>query len=91
MLQRFGPRIYSKYGFFDSFKLSFDYVEEQLSTGQRIAGWGWVDTNYLGIDQGPMLAMIGNHRSESVWKAMRRNAHLRRGLERAGFKGGWLA
>jgi hypothetical protein len=91
MLQRFGPRIYSKYGFFDSFNLSFDYEDVPLSTGQRIAGWGWVDTNYLGIDQGPMLAMIGNHRSESVWKAMRRNAHLRRGLERAGFKGGWLA
>jgi len=26
-----------------------------------------------------------------VWKLMRRNPHLRRGLERAGFTGGWLA
>jgi len=35
--------------------------------------------------------MLGNHRGEVVWGAMRGNAHLRRGLERAGFRGGWLA
>jgi len=38
-----------------------------------------------------MLAMIGNHRNESVWRAMRGNPHLRRGLQRGGFTGGWLA
>jgi hypothetical protein len=91
MHARFGSRIYSKYGFFDSFNLSFDYEDVPLSTGQRIAGWGWVDTNYLGIDQGPLLAMIGNHHNESVWRAMRNNRHLRRGLTQAGFTGGWLA
>jgi len=91
MLARFGSRIYSQYGFFDSFNLSFDYEDVPLSNGQRIAGWGWVDSNYLGIDQGPMLAMLGNFRGESVWRAMRRSPHLRRGLARAGFTGGWLA
>jgi hypothetical protein len=91
MLARFGARIYSQYGFFDSFNLSFDYDDVSLSNGQRIAGWGWVDNNYLGIDQGPMLAMLGNFRGESVWRAMRRSPHLRRGLARAGFTGGWLA
>jgi hypothetical protein len=90
MLARFGPRIYSRYGFFDAFNLSFDYDDVALSTGQRIAGWGWVDSNYLGIDQGPMLAMLGNHENESVWRPMRSNPHLRRGLTRAGFSGGWL-
>ena len=25
-----------------------------------------------------------------IWRTMRRNPHVRRGLERAGFKGGWL-
>jgi hypothetical protein len=34
--------------------------------------------------------MIENHRTGLVWKLMRRNPHLRRGLERAGFQGGWL-
>jgi hypothetical protein len=37
-----------------------------------------------------MLAMMGNHRGELVWQVMRRNAHLVRGLKRAGFTGGWL-
>ena len=35
--------------------------------------------------------MIGNYRNEQVWDNMRNCAPLRRGLERAGFEGGWLA
>jgi hypothetical protein len=34
--------------------------------------------------------MIENYRSGLIWKLMRRSQRLRRGLERAGFKGGWL-
>ena len=45
---------------------------------------------YLGIDQGPMLAMIENYRGDLVWRVMRTNPHLVRGLRRAGFAGGWL-
>ena len=51
---------------------------------------GWVDDDYLGIDQGPILLMIENHRSGLVWKTMRKNPHIRLGLQRAGFEGGWL-
>ncbi len=91
MLARMGARIYSQYGFYDAFNLSFDYDDVPLSNGQRIAGWGWVDNNYLGIDQGPMLAMLSNYKSQTVWRAMRGNPYLRRGLRRAGFTGGWLA
>ncbi len=47
-------------------------------------------SDYLGIDQGPILLMLENYRSGFVWKVMRRNAYIRRGLERAGFTGGWL-
>ena len=35
--------------------------------------------------------MIGNYRNELVWKDMRNCTPVRRGLERAGFEGGWLA
>lgn len=52
---------------------------------------GWVDPDYIGIDQGPILAMIENYRSELVWRIMRENPYLREGLQRAGFQGGWLA
>jgi hypothetical protein len=45
---------------------------------------------YLGIDQGPIVIQIENHRSEIVWKAMHGEPNLVRGLKRAGFTGGWL-
>jgi hypothetical protein len=51
---------------------------------------GWFDVDYLGIDQGPILAMIENYRTDFVWRVMRRNAHIVRGLKKAGFTGGWL-
>ena len=34
--------------------------------------------------------MIENYRSGLVWNVMRKNPYVRRGLERAGFTGGWL-
>ena len=52
---------------------------------------GWVDADYVGIDQGPIVAMIENYRSDLVWRVMRSDPYLRQGLERAGFSGGWLA
>ena len=54
-------------------------------------GVGWVDGDYLGIDQGPILTMIANYRNEFVWEVMKKNPYIRKGLERAGFTGGWLA
>jgi hypothetical protein len=51
---------------------------------------GWLTTDYLGIDQGPILAMIENQRSGLVWRVIRRNPYLVCGLKRAGFSGGWL-
>ncbi len=89
MLARYGSRIYTRYGFLDAFNPSYDY-DGPLRHGQRFAGWGWVDTDYLGIDQGPILLMLANHRADSIWRVMRGNRYLRRGLDRAGFKGGWL-
>jgi hypothetical protein len=89
MHRRHGERIYSRYGFLDSFNPSFEY-DVALHHGRRVPGFGWVDNDYLGIDQGPIIAMIENHRSDLVWHVMRGNPHIRRGLERAGFTGGWL-
>ena len=51
---------------------------------------GWVDGDYIGIDEGSTIAMLENFRSDFVWRVMRRSPYLRRGLERAGFTGGWL-
>ena len=34
--------------------------------------------------------MIENYRSAMIWDVMRKNPYVRRGLQRAGFDGGWL-
>jgi hypothetical protein len=51
---------------------------------------GWMSEGYFGLDQGLMVLMIENYRSEFVWNLMRNCPHIRSGLKRAGFKGGWL-
>ena len=88
MYQRFGTSIYSSYGFLDAFNASFLTAGQPQGKGEQA---GWVDPDYVGIDEGPILAMIENYRSDLVWRVMRANRYLRGGLERAGFTGGWLA
>lgn len=89
MHRRWGGHLVSKYGFLDSFNPSLT-VAVRTQHGKVVPGVGWFDGDYLGIDQGPIVAMIENHRSGLVWKTMRRNPHIVRGLKRAGFTGGWL-
>ena len=74
-MQRY-PGVYRDYGFADAFNPSFKN--------------GWIDVDYLGIDQGPIIAMIENYRSGLIWEKMKKNPHVVRGLRRAGFAGGWL-
>jgi hypothetical protein len=90
MHKRYGQYIYGKYGFVDAFNPSFDY-DVVLKRGRRVRGTGWVDTDYIGIDQGAIISMIENHRSELMWRVMQRNPYLRRGLTLGGFEGGWLS
>ncbi|HLA71520.1 MAG TPA: glucoamylase family protein [Steroidobacteraceae bacterium] len=90
MHDRYGRYIYGKYGFVGAFNPSFDY-DIPVRHGRRVRGVGWVDSDYLGIDQGVIISMIENYRSELIWSVMKRDPNLRRGLERAGFEGGWLS
>jgi hypothetical protein len=87
--RRYGAAIYRVYGFVDAFNPSFP-PDARPATGTVVPGVGWVDADYLGIDQGPIVAMIENHRSGLVWRVMRTSAYLQRALKRAGFTGGWL-
>ena len=89
MREAYGENLYSTYGFLDALNPTFRF-DTAVQHGRIVPGVGWFDTDYLGIDQGPILLMTENHRSELVWKAMRNNPHVRRGLKAAGFTGGWL-
>ena len=90
MYHRFGSSIYSSYGFLDAFNASYPGAaspSQQPGEGKA----GWVDPDYVGIDEGPIVAMIENYRSDLIWRVMRGNPYVQQGLERAGFTGGWLA
>lgn len=52
-------------------------------------GW-WVSPWYFGLNEGPVVLMIENERSGLMWELMRSCPYVRRGLQCAGFQGGWL-
>ena len=87
MKTKYGAKLYGDYGFRDAFNPTYRYPA-RVSNGPTTMGW--FDIDYLGIDQGPILLMAENLRTEFIWKLMQRNPHIRKGLQRAGFTGGWL-
>ncbi|HEY2178851.1 MAG TPA: glucoamylase family protein [Caulobacteraceae bacterium] len=90
MRDLYGEHILGPFGFVDAFNPSFDFAGVRPKIGRCLPGVGWIAPDYLGIDQGPILAMIENWRTGLIWRVMRGNPHIVRGLKRAGFTGGWL-
>ena len=88
MKHRYGSNLYKEYGFVDAFNPTLR--AGQVKFGTINPDLGWFNTDYLGIDQGPIIVMIENYRSGLVWNTMKKNAHIIRGLKKAGFSGGWL-
>ena len=89
MRERFRTNVFGQYGFFDAFNQTYT-LQELPPDGGKTTPQGWFDNEYLGIDQGPILAMIENHRTGLVWDLMRESPPIVRGLCRAGFTGGWI-
>ncbi|MGH7598989.1 MAG: glucoamylase family protein [bacterium] len=81
MRAKYDTLLWKEYGFLDSFNPS--YITPKTPNG-------WFDHDYLGIDQGPIVIMIENLRNDFVWKVMKKNKYIVKGLQRAGFTGGWL-
>ena len=71
-----------EYGFKDAYNPSYTFGKGNEN--------GWIDVDYLGIDQGPIIIQIENYRSQFVWNLMKKNPYITAGLKKAGFKGGWL-
>jgi hypothetical protein len=65
------PLLFGTYGFKDAFNLTQNP--------------DWYDTDFLGIDQGPIVIMIENYRNQAVWNRFMQNADILRGLHQAGF------
>lgn len=90
MRRAYGEPLFGRYGFVDAFNPTLRAPGPVLHHGRIVPGVGWFDTDYLGIDQGPILLMLENYRTGMIWRLMRKNADVTRGLCRAGFSGGWL-
>jgi len=64
-----GDQLWGEYGFYDAFS------EEQ----------NWVADGYLAIDQGPIVAMIENYRTQLPWNLFMANPEIKNGLDELGF------
>jgi len=51
---------------------------------------GWISPCHYGLNQGPVVLMIENYRTGLIWQLMRSCPYIVSGLQRAGFRGGWL-
>ena len=68
MHERWGSRIYGKYGFVDAFNPKID----------------WIDTDVIGINAGIILLSAENMRTANVWRWFMRNREIPRTLDRIG-------
>ena len=60
------------------------------STLRDAAGRGWHSEGTFGLDQGIVVMMIENHRTQLIWKLMRQCPAIRNGMRHAGFIGSGL-
>lgn len=67
MRQKYGDKVYGRYGFTDAFNPQD----------------GWVDSDVIGIDLGITIISIENLRTGNVWRWFMRNAEIRNSLNRA--------
>lgn len=67
-------RIWGRFGFVDAF----------------CDRMNWYARTYLAIDQGPVVAMIENHRSGLLWRLFMRSPQAQAGLARLGFESPWI-
>jgi hypothetical protein len=68
MRERFGERVYGRYGFVDAFNPKT----------------GWTDTDVIGINVGISLLSAENARSGNVWRWFMKNGEIPRAMEKVG-------
>jgi hypothetical protein len=63
-----GDRLWKEYGFRDAFNLSAS----------------WIGSEYLAIDQGPIIVMIENYRTQLIWNLFMQSDDIKSGLSKLG-------
>ncbi len=64
-----GNKIFTEYGFMDAFSLKDN----------------WYSGTTLAIDQGPIIVMIENYRSQLIWNLLSNCTEVKRGMKNLGF------
>ncbi len=67
--RKYGNKVFGDYGFKDAFNPTKN----------------WFANSYLAIDQGPIIAMIENYRSQTLWKNFMANPEIQPMLNAIGF------
>jgi len=67
--EEMGDSLWGDLGFYDAFSEEYN----------------WVADGYLAIDQGPIVAMIENYRTQLPWNLFMANPEIKNGLDRLGF------
>ncbi|MFT4093896.1 MAG: glucoamylase family protein, partial [Niabella sp.] len=71
-----GDKLFGEYGFADAFSLN------EVKNGSA-----WFADSYLAIDQGPIIVMIENYRSQLLWNLFMSAPEIKSGLQKLGFNG----
>ena len=50
----------------------------------------WYATEYLAIDEGPIVGMIENYRTGLLWRLFMSCPEIQSGLKKLGFESPWL-
>jgi hypothetical protein len=70
MREKYGAKIYGKYGFIDAFNPKT----------------GWIDTDVIGINAGIILLSAENMRTGNIWRWFMQNREIPLALERVGLR-----
>jgi hypothetical protein len=71
---KLGDKLWGPYGFYDAF--SFQDL--------------WFASSTLAIDQGPIVIMIENHRTQLIWNLFTKSAEIKTGMRSLGFTAPYL-
>ena len=69
-----GDKLWKEYGFVDAFSLKNN----------------WFASSFLAIDQGPIVIMIENHRTQLIWNLLTSNQKVKAGMLSLGFTAPYL-
>ena len=70
LFNNLGSKIWGEYGFYDAYSETAN----------------WFPQCYLAIDQGPIVVMIENYRSQFIWNLFMNAPEIKEGLVKLGFK-----